>query len=55
MRVFAVAHQGETDPLLEDYVHGIKWIKLGQLGQMIGALKKNGVTDAISDQERQQC
>jgi DUF1009 family protein len=47
MGVFAVAHQGETDPLLEEYVGGIKWIKLGQLGQMINALKNNGVHDAI--------
>ena len=39
LEVFAVAHLKETDPGLEGCVHGIKWIKLGQLGAMIRFLK----------------
>ncbi|MFZ7111616.1 MAG: LpxI family protein [Desulfatiglandales bacterium] len=47
MRVVAVAHHGETDPALEDKVDRIIWIRLGQLGQLINALKKNGVCRAL--------
>ena len=41
--IVAVAHLGETDPSLSDSVDEIIWIKLGQLGQMIKALKKKEV------------
>lgn len=47
LEVFAVAHLKETDPALEDCVHGIKWIKLGQLGTMIRFLKAHGARDAV--------
>ena len=30
-RVLAVAHDGETDPVLADHVDGITWVKIGQL------------------------
>ncbi len=46
-RVFAVAHKGETDPILEQYVSGIEWIKVGQLGKLIKALKQAGVKDVV--------
>ena len=46
-RVVAVAHQGETDAGLEDKVDTLVWIKLGQFGHLIHALKKNGVRRAL--------
>lgn len=46
-RVIAVAHIGDTESLLSDRVDEITWIKLGQLGQLIKALKKNGVKKAL--------
>ncbi|MEA2039529.1 MAG: UDP-2,3-diacylglucosamine diphosphatase LpxI [Thermodesulfobacteriota bacterium] len=46
-RVIAVAHQRETDSALSEKVDEIAWIKLGQLGQLIKALKKGGVQKAL--------
>ncbi len=46
-RVLAVAHREETDPKLAKKVDQIVWIRLGQLGQLIKALKKNGVQKAL--------
>ena len=46
-KVFAVAHSGETDPILEDEVDSIIWIKIGQLGKLIKALKKKHVSEAL--------
>jgi DUF1009 family protein len=46
-RVVAVAHLGETDPVLSDRVDEIVWIRLGQLGHLIKALKKQGVRKAL--------
>ena len=45
--VVAVAHYGETEASLSDKVDRIVWIKLGQLGQLIKALKKNRVNQAL--------
>ncbi|MFP3910660.1 MAG: LpxI family protein [Desulfobacteraceae bacterium] len=47
LELVAVAHQEETDPLLSDKVDRIVWIKLGQLGRLINAFKKNGVRKAL--------
>jgi hypothetical protein len=47
LRVVAVAHEGETDPLLAQKVDELTWIKLGQLGHLIKALKKAGVTKTV--------
>jgi len=47
LRVVAVAHEGETDPLLAEKVDEISWIKLGQLGHLIKVLKKAGVTKTV--------
>jgi len=47
IRVVAVAHKGETEPLLSDKVDKIIWIKLGQIGQLIKALKKEGVEKTL--------
>ena len=47
VRIVAVAHHDETEPSLSDKVDEIVWIKLGQLGQLIKAFKKNGVRNAL--------
>jgi len=45
--VHCVAHHGETDPGVAEFVDGITWIRLGQLGKLIKALKKGGATRAV--------
>lgn len=47
LRVVAVAHEGETDPLPAEKVDEIAWIKLGQLGHLLKVLKKAGVTKTV--------
>jgi DUF1009 family protein len=47
LSVFAVAHLGETDPSLSEKVDEVLWIRLGQLGQLIKALKKKSVKKAL--------
>jgi DUF1009 family protein len=42
-RVAAVAHQGETDPGLEAEVDSLEWVRLGQLGKIADALRREGV------------
>ena len=43
----AVAHEGETDPELANYVDRIHWIKIGQLNKMINAFKEDDVHQAV--------
>jgi DUF1009 family protein len=45
--VLAVAHDGETEPALSQKVDEIIWVKLGQLGRMIKAFKKGGVSKTL--------
>lgn len=47
LRVVAVAHEGETDPLLAEKVDDLTWIKLGQFGRLIKTLKKAGATKTV--------
>lgn len=47
LRVVAVAHKGETDPDLAREVNHIVWVKLGQLGRLIKALKEQGASRAV--------
>lgn len=47
IKVVAVAHKGETEPSLNNEVDEIVWVKLGQFGHLIDALKKAGVNKAI--------
>jgi UDP-2,3-diacylglucosamine hydrolase len=47
LRVAAVAHHGETDPAISECVDAIAWIRLGQLGHLVSALKKMGVARAV--------
>lgn len=45
--VVAVAHEGETDPVLSEKVDKITWVKLGQFGRLISALKRYDVHKAL--------
>ena len=47
LKVYAVAHVGETDPALETLVEAIRWVKIGQLSRIIAFFKKNRVSDAV--------
>jgi len=47
LRVAVVAHQGETDPAISECVDDITWIRLGQLGHLVSALKKMDVDRAV--------
>jgi DUF1009 family protein len=46
-QVIAVAHRGETDPALENLVHRLHWVYVGQLGKIIRIFKKEGVSRAV--------
>ena len=47
LQVIAVAHEGETLPELSQWVDGIFWIKVGQLGKLISIFKEQGVHDVL--------
>jgi hypothetical protein len=47
IQVIAVAHEGETLPELAQWVDGIFWIKVGQLGKLISIFKEQGVKDVM--------
>lgn len=47
LRVSAVAHQGETVPELERVVDRIHWVRIGQFGKVLRALKGDGVRQAV--------
>jgi DUF1009 family protein len=47
IKVIAVAHEGETLPELAQWVDGIFWIKVGQLGKLIKIFKEQGVADVL--------
>src|SRR5512133_1778166 len=46
-RVVAVAHRNETDPALADLVDAITWVKLGQIGHLLAALRAGGATQSV--------
>jgi DUF1009 family protein len=46
-RVIAVAHRNETDPALAEQVDAITWVKLGQVGHLLEALKAGGATQSV--------
>src|SRR5512140_3185472 len=46
-RVVAVAHRSETDPTLAGTVDAITWVKLGQLGHVLEALREGGATQSV--------
>ena len=45
--VAAVAHEGETREDLEPLVDSLLWVKVGQVGRLIAALKAEGVARAV--------
>lgn len=45
--VVAVAHTGETEPILSEKVDDILWIRVGQIGKLISYFKKTGVSSAV--------
>jgi DUF1009 family protein len=47
IQVIAVAHEGETLPELAQWVDGIFWIKVGQLGKLISIFKEQDVKDVM--------
>ena len=47
MRVSAVAHHGETSPELEQVADRMHWVRVGQFGKVIQALKGDGVRQAV--------
>jgi hypothetical protein len=46
-RVVAVAHRSETDAALAEAVDAITWVKVGQLGHVLEALKAGGATQSV--------
>jgi hypothetical protein len=46
-RLVAVAFTGETDPALAGLVEEIEWMRVGQLGKMLGFLEKSGARRAV--------
>jgi DUF1009 family protein len=46
-RVVAVAHRGETDHALAGHVDAIHWVKLGQIGHIVEALKQGGAAECV--------
>lgn len=47
LRVVAVAVREEADARLADQVDAIHWVRVGQLGAVVRALRRERVTDAI--------
>ena len=45
--VVAVAFEGETDPALAKLVDEVVWLRVGQLGKMIGAFTQRGVKQCV--------
>jgi DUF1009 family protein len=46
-RVVAVAHLHQTDPALEGLVDACTWVKLGQFGKIVEALRAGGATQSV--------
>jgi len=46
-KVVAVAHRSETDPALAERVDAITWVKLGQLGHLLAALREGGAHHCV--------
>ena len=42
-----MAHRGETSPELEQVVDRMHWVRIGQFGKVIQALKRDGVEQAV--------
>ena len=47
LKVYAAAHQGETEEALTGHVERLQWVKLGQLGKIIAFFKQEGVKKTV--------
>ena len=47
LRVVAVGLRGEADPDLAQHVDALHWVRLGQFGALVRALRAEGVMDAL--------
>lgn len=47
VKVYAAAHEGETDPALSDWVEDIQWVRLGQLNRILDFFRTHGIRDAV--------
>jgi DUF1009 family protein len=47
LRVYAVAHVGETEARLKTFVEAIKWIRIGEVKRLISFFRGHGVRDAV--------
>lgn len=47
LKVYAAAHQGETDETLAAEVDRFQWVKLGQLGKIINFFREEEVTKTV--------
>jgi DUF1009 family protein len=47
LKVYAAAHQGETDKTLADQVDRLQWVRLGQLGKIISFFKEEGIRKTV--------
>jgi DUF1009 family protein len=47
LKIYAAAHQGETDEALADHVERLQWVKLGQLGKIISFFKQEGIKKTV--------
>lgn len=47
VKVFAVAHQGETEPEIERLADGVRWVRVGELGKIIRAFREAGIRRAV--------
>jgi len=46
-RVVAAAHVNQTDPALEGVVDSCTWVKLGQFGKVVDALRRGGAEGVV--------
>ncbi len=46
-KVYAVAHNNETEPVLGKHVHTVEWIYIGQIKRIISFFKKNNIHQAV--------
>jgi DUF1009 family protein len=46
-KIVAAAFTGETDPVLEQYVDVLEWMRIGQLGRLLKFFRSRGIHHAI--------
>jgi DUF1009 family protein len=47
IKVYAAAHQGETDETLTHQVEQLQWVRLGQLGRIIEFFRNHGIKKTV--------